>query len=410
MPAQTVFKAEMVRADFPALQQQVFNRPLVYLDNAATTQKPQVVIDRVRDWYEHENCNIHRGVHHLSQLATEAFEGARQYIAGLLNAKHSHEIIFTRGTTESINLVASSFGNKFINQGDHVLISGMEHHSNLVPWQQLCLSKGAILDIIDITSEGEIDLNHYEQLLAENPKIVAITHLSNVLGTINPVEEMIRMAHIRDIPVLLDAAQSVAHLRIDLQKLDCDFFVFSGHKAYAPMGVGVLFGKEEWLNKMPPYQFGGEMVDNVHFEQTVFNELPFRFEAGTPNVGAVLGLESALRYLHSFGIENILHYEDQLLHYAIKRMESTGKIRFIGRPKNHAAVISFLVGDTHPYDAGTIMDKLGVAVRTGHHCAQPLIDLFNVPGTIRASFGMYNTYEEVDILIGAIERADAMLA
>jgi cysteine desulfurase / selenocysteine lyase len=410
MPDQLAFRAEMVRPDFPALDQQVFNRPLVYLDNAATTQKPHIVIERVKSWYELENCNIHRGVHHLSQLATEAFENARNYIAALLNASHSHEIIFTLGTTDSINLVASSFGTTYVGQGDHVLVSGMEHHSNFVPWQQLCITKGATMDVLRITDEGEADLDHYTQLLKLRPKIVAITHISNALGTINPVKEMIRLAHEYGIPVLVDGAQSVAHLSIDLHDLDCDFFAFSGHKVYGPMGVGILYGKQDWLMKMPPYQFGGEMVDAVTIEKTTFNELPFKFEAGTPNVGAVLGLETALRYIHGIGLARLMQYEDALLSYALEKLENTGHVRFIGRPKHQAAVISFLIDNTHPYDAGTIIDKLGVAVRTGHHCAQPLMQIFGIPGTIRASFGFYNTFEEVDILADAVKKAAHMLA
>lgn len=409
MASPAVYDVQKVRADFPALNQEVYKRPLVYLDNAATTHKTQLVIDRVRAWYENENCNIHRGVHHLSQMATEAFENARTYIAELLNARYNYEIVFTKGTTDSINLLATSFGGTFVQKGDSILVSGMEHHSNLVPWQQLCLRKAAHFRVIHITPSGDIDLDHYRQLLAEKPKLVALAHISNALGTINPVKEMIRMAHELDIPVLLDGAQSIAHMPIDLQELDCDFFAFSGHKVYAPMGVGVLYGKEKWLEQLPPYQFGGEMVDAVSYRETSFNELPFKFEAGTPNVGAVLGLETALRYLNKQGMEQLHTYENDLLQYAMQQLEATGLVRFIGRPKKQTAVISFLLGDGHPYDAGTLLDKMGVAVRTGHHCAQPLMDHFGIPGTIRASFGIYNTKAEVDLLVEAVKRTTAML-
>lgn len=404
-----VFDVEKIRADFPALHQMVYKRPLVYLDNAATTQKPQQVIDRVNAWYAHENCNIHRGVHYLSQQATDAFENARTYIAQLLNASHNYEIIFTRGTTDSINLLAATFGQKFVQKGDSILVSGMEHHSNLVPWQQLCLQKEANFRVINITPSGDIDLDHYRQLLNEKPKLVALAHISNALGTINPVKEMIRMAHELDIPVLIDGAQSIAHMPIDLQALDCDFFAFSGHKVYAPMGVGVLYGKEKWLNQLPPYQFGGEMVEVVSYKSTTFNELPFKFEAGTPNVGAVLGLETALRYLDQLGMEQLHAYENGLHQYAMQQLEATGLVRFIGQAKKQTAVISFLLGDGHPYDAGTLLDKMGVAVRTGHHCAQPLMDIFGIPGTIRASFGLYNTKAEVDLLVEAVKRTAGML-
>lgn len=409
MASSAVYDVQKVRADFPALNQEVYKRPLVYLDNAATTHKPQCVIDRVRAWYEKENCNIHRGVHHLSQLATEAFENARTYIADLLNARHNYEIVFTKGTTDSINLLANSFGHKFIQKGDSILVSGMEHHSNLVPWQQLCLRKEARFRVVNITSSGDIDLEHYRQLLGEKPKLVTLAHVSNALGTINPVKEMIRMAHEFDVPVLLDGAQSIAHMPIDLQDLDCDFFAFSGHKVYAPMGVGVLYGKEKWLAQLPPYQFGGEMVDMVSYKSTTFNELPFKFEAGTPNVGAVLGLETALCYLDKLGLEQLHMYENELHRYAMQQLEAIGLLRFIGRAKKQTAVISFLLGDGHPYDAGTLLDKMGVAVRTGHHCAQPLMNHFGIPGTIRASFGMYNTKAEVDVLVEAVKRTAGML-
>jgi cysteine desulfurase / selenocysteine lyase len=398
-----------LRQAFPVLNQFVYNKPLVYLDNAATTQKPLSVIKRVQQYYEHENCNIHRGVHFLSQQATEAFENSRKYIAKLINASHSHEIIFTRGTTESVNLVASSLGKLLFKKGDTVLITGMEHHSNLIPWQQLCFENGSQLLVARINESGETDLEHFRQLLEKRPKIVAITHISNALGTINPVKEMIQLAHDFDVPVLVDGAQSIAHMQIDVQDLDCDFFVFSGHKVYAPMGVGVLYGKEEWLEKMPPYQFGGEMVDQVSFERTTYNSLPFKFEAGTPNVGAALGLETALRFVEKTGLDAIAAYENELLAYGHKQLSTIDGIRFIGQAAKKAAVISFLVGDIHPYDLGTLLDKMGIAVRTGHHCAQPVMDRFEIPGTVRASFALYNTFEEIDKLTEAVRRAATML-
>ncbi len=406
----TSLNVEALRQAFPVLNQFVYNKPLVYLDNAATTQKPLSVIKRVQQYYEHENCNIHRGVHYLSQQATEAFENSRKYIAGLINANHSHEIIFTRGTTESVNLVASSLGKLLMKQGDRVLITGMEHHSNLIPWQQLCHENGSQLLVARINDVGETDLVHYKQLLEQGPKIVAITHISNALGTINPVKEMIHLAHTFNIPVLVDGAQSIAHMQVDMQDLDCDFFVFSGHKVYAPMGVGVLYGKESWLEKMPPYQFGGEMVDQVSFEKTSYNSLPFKFEAGTPNVGAVLGLETALRFVEKTGFEAIAAYENELLAYGHQQLGTIEGMRFIGQAAKKAAVISFLVGDIHPYDLGTLLDKMGIAVRTGHHCAQPVMDRFEIPGTVRASFALYNTFEEIDKLTEAVRRAVTMLS
>jgi cysteine desulfurase / selenocysteine lyase len=405
----TSLNVAALRQAFPVLNQFVYNKPLVYLDNAATTQKPYSVIKRVQQYYEYENCNIHRGVHYLSQQATESFENSRNYIAKLINAGHSHEIIFTRGTTESVNLVASSLGKLLMKQGDTVLITGMEHHSNLIPWQQLCHENGSQLLVARINDSGETDIEHFRQLLEQGPKIVAITHISNALGTINPVKEMIQLAHEFDIPVLVDGAQSIAHMQVDMQDLDCDFFVFSGHKVYAPMGVGVLYGKESWLEKMPPYQFGGEMVDQVSFERTTYNSLPFKFEAGTPNVGAVLGLETALRFVEKTGFDAIAAYENELLAYGHKQLSSIDGIRFIGQAAKKAAVISFLVGDIHPYDLGTLLDKMGIAVRTGHHCAQPVMDRFEIPGTVRASFALYNTFEEIDKLTEAVRRAATML-
>ncbi|KAF0128529.1 MAG: cysteine desulfurase / selenocysteine lyase [Bacteroidetes bacterium] len=398
-----------IRADFPALHQQVFKKPLVYLDNAATTQKPKVVIERLQHYYELENSNIHRGVHHLSQQATVAFEQARKTIAELVHAANSYEIIFTRGTTESVNLVASSLGRLLMKKGDHVLVTAIEHHSNMVPWQQLCEQYDSNLLVARFDQQGVIDLEHYQQLLEKRPKIVAIAHISNALGTINPVKEMISMAHKLDIPVLVDGAQSIAHCPIDVQDLDCDFYAFSAHKAYGPMGIGVLYGKEKWLEKMPPYQFGGEMVDQVSFEKTSFNCLPFKFEAGTPNVGGVLGMETAMNYILEKGYDAIAAHENALLAYATQQLKNIEGLRIFGESPNKASVISFLVHEIHPFDLGTLLDKMGIALRTGHHCAQPIMDFYNIPGTVRASFAMYNTFEEVDVLIQAIKKASAML-
>ncbi len=398
-----------IRKQFPVLDQKVYGKPLVYLDNAATTQKPLCVIDRERDYYLNENCNIHRGVHYLSQMATEAYENARKTVADFINAKHSEEIVFTRGTTESLNLLATSLGQLLVNEGDKVLVSAMEHHSNMVPWQQMIHHKNGELLVIRMDKNGVLDLNHYEELLKQRPKIVSIAHISNTLGTINPVKEMIAMAHRYDIPVIVDGAQSMAHQVIDVQDLDCDFYVFSGHKMYAPMGIGGLYGKKEWLEKMPPYQFGGEMVDTVSFEKTTFNKVPFKFEAGTPNVGAALGLETAVKFIQSFDRKEVEEYEDELLRYATEKLSGIDGMRFIGQAPKRNGLISFVIDGIHPYDLGTIIDKMGVAVRTGHHCAEPVMTFFGIPGTVRASFAMYNTKEEIDIFIKAVEKAANML-
>ncbi len=398
-----------IRAQFPVLDQQVYGKPLVYFDNAATTQKPLCVIERERDYYLHENCNIHRGVHYLSQMATEAYENARKTVAQFINARQAQEIVFTRGTTESLNLLATSLGQLLVNEGDKVVVSAMEHHSNMVPWQQMLLrSKGELL-VIRMDKNGVLDLNHYEELLKQRPKIVSIAHISNTLGTVNPIKEMIAMAHKYDIPVVIDGAQSMAHQVIDVQDLDCDFYVFSGHKMYAPMGIGGLYGKMEWLEKMPPYQFGGEMVDTVSFEKTTFNKVPFKFEAGTPNVGAALGLETAVKFIQSFDRQEVEAYEDELLRYATEKLSGIESIRFIGQAPKPNGLISFVIDGIHPYDLGTIIDKMGVAVRTGHHCAEPVMTFFGIPGTVRASFAMYNTKEEIDIFVKAVERAANML-
>ncbi len=398
-----------IREQFPVLDQQVYGKPLVYLDNAATTQKPLCVIERERDYYLHENCNIHRGVHYLSQKATEAYEHARQTVADFVHAKEAREIIFTRGTTESLNLLATAFEHYCVDDGDKVLVTAMEHHSNLVPWQQMVQRHHGQLLVVPMDDKGVLDLNRYEELLKEGPKVVSIAHVSNVLGTINPVKEMIAMAHQYGIPVVVDGAQSIAHHPIDVQDLDCDFFVFSGHKMYAPMGIGGLFGKAEWLEKLPPYQFGGEMVDTVSFEKTTFNVLPYKFEAGTPNVGAALGLETAVQFMEGLDRREVEAHETQLLQSAIEKLSEIDGIRFIGEAAHRSGLVSFIIDGIHPYDLGTIIDKMGVAVRTGHHCAEPVMTRFGIPGTVRASFALYNTLDEVEVFVNAVKKAAMML-
>lgn len=398
-----------IRSQFPVLDQQVYGKPLVYLDNAATTQKPLCVIERERDYYLHENCNIHRGVHYLSQKATEAYEHARQTVADFVHAKEAREIIFTRGTTESLNLLATAFEHYCVDDGDKVLVTAMEHHSNLVPWQQMVQRHHGQLLVVPMDDKGVLDLEQYEKLLKEGPKVVSIAHVSNVLGTINPIKEMIAMAHQYGIPVVVDGAQSIAHHPIDVQDLDCDFFVFSGHKMYAPMGIGGLFGKAEWLEKLPPYQFGGEMVDTVSFEKTTFNVLPYKFEAGTPNVGAALGLETAIQFMQGLDRMEVEAHESQLLQSAIEKLSEIDGIRFIGEAAHRSGLVSFIIDGIHPYDLGTIIDKMGVAVRTGHHCAEPVMTRFGIPGTVRASFAMYNTMEEVEVFVNAVKKAAMML-
>ena len=411
-----------IRSQFPVLDQQVYGKPLVYLDNAATTQKPLCFIERERDYYLHENCNIHRGVHYLSQKATEAYEHARQTVADFIHAKESKEIIFTRGTTESLNLLATSFEHlllkdvsldRFVPRDDatrlKVLVTAMEHHSNLVPWQQMVQRHQGQLLVVPMDDSGTLDLEQYEKLLKEGPKVVSIAHISNVLGTINPVKEMTKMAHEHGIPVVVDGAQSIAHHPIDVQDLDCDFFVFSGHKMYAPMGIGGLYGKAEWLEKLPPYQFGGEMVNTVSFEKTTFNVLPYKFEAGTPNVGAALGLETAIQFLQGLDRDAVEEHETQLLQSAIQQLSGIESIRFIGEAERRSGLVSFIIDGVHPYDLGTIIDKMGVAVRTGHHCAEPVMTRFGIPGTVRASFALYNTLEEVEVFVKAVRRAAMML-
>ncbi|MCB9014968.1 MAG: cysteine desulfurase [Lentimicrobiaceae bacterium] len=399
---------EKIRADFPILKRQVHQKPLVYFDNAATTQKPQVVIDALVDYYTHLNSNVHRGVHFLSQQATIAFEDVRVKIQKYLNARFSHEIIYTRGCTEAVNLVAATWGRQNILPGDEILISAMEHHSNIVPWQMLCEEKGALLKVIPLLENGALDMNAFEVLLTDKTKLLAITHISNTMGTVNPVKEISRLAHEKGVTVLVDGAQALSHLKIDVQDIDCDFYTFSAHKVYGPMGIGGLYGRQELLNTMPPYQGGGEMIRNVTFEKTTYNDLPFKFEAGTPNVGDVLGFGAALDYVNSIGIESIAAYENLLLQYATERFNSDPLIRIIGTAPGKASLISFLIDKIHPYDAGTIIDHFGIAVRTGTHCTQPLMDSLGIPGTIRASFAFYNTFDEIDKLVEAIKKVEEL--
>lgn len=397
------------REDFPLLKIKVYDKPLIYLDNGATTQKPQCVLDKLNEIYTLYNANIHRGVHHLSQIATMAHEDARKTVADFIHAESSAEITFTRGTTESINLTAFCFGERYVNEGDEIIVSHMEHHSNIVPWQLMCERKRAILKVIPITPDGELDLDAFKNMLNKKTRIVAVTHVSNVLGTVNPVKKIIHWAHLNGTPVLIDGAQAIPHLPVDVQDLDADFYVFSGHKIYAPTGIGVLYGKEKWLEEMPPYQGGGEMIDHVSFEKTTFNELPYKYEAGTPNYEGSIALAEALHYVSAIGMEQIAQHEQELIQYAMEQMASIPNLRFIGMPKHRSGVISFLIGNEHPYDVGMLLDKLGVAVRTGHHCAQPLVEYYNIPGTVRASFALYNNKEDIDQFIHALTRVANML-
>jgi cysteine desulfurase/selenocysteine lyase len=401
---------DQIRNDFPVLNQKVYKKPLVYLDNAATTQKPVQVLNRMRSYYENENSNIHRGVHFLSQEATTAYEQARETVKSFINAKSKSEIIFTKGTTDSINLVANSLGRNLLKPGDEVLISYMEHHSNIVPWQMICEQTGAALKVCNITAKGEIDEEDFEKKLSGKTKIVAFNQVSNALGTINPVKELTRKAQDAGAYVLIDGAQAVAHMKVDVQDIGCDFFAFSGHKMYAPMGVGILYGKAGILEKMIPYQGGGEMIATVSFEKTTYNELPFKFEAGTPNVGGALGLEAAIAYMQDSGIEALAEYEDDLLEYATAKLLEIEGLKIYGEAAHKTAVISFGMANIHSYDAGTIIDKFGVAVRTGHLCTQPLVEYFGIPGFIRASFAMYNTKAEVDKLVEAVKKSREMLS
>ena len=397
-----------IREDFPILSREVYGKPLVYLDNAATTQKPRQVVDAMVEEYYNVNANVHRGVHYLSQRATDLHEAAREKVRAFIHAGKTEEIIFTRGTTESLNLVASSFCDAFMKEGDEVIVSTMEHHSNIVPWQLQASKKGIVLKVIPMNEKGELLLDAYEQLFTERTKIVSITHVSNVLGTVNPVKEMIAVAHAHGVPVMVDGAQSAPHFAVDVQDLGCDFYAFSGHKMYGPTGVGVLYGKEEWLDKMPPYQGGGEMIEHVTFEKTTFERLPFKFEAGTPDYVATHGLATAIDYITALGMDNISAHEKMLTQYAMQQMATIDGMRFFGEAEGKDAVVSFLVKDIHHLDMGTLLDRLGIAVRTGHHCAQPLMDRLGILGTVRASFALYNTKEEVDALVAGIRRVAQM--
>lgn len=403
-----MFDVTKIREDFPILSRKVYDRPLVYLDNGATTQKPLCVLDAMREEYLNVNANVHRGVHYLSQQATDLHEQAREKVRKFINAGSVNEIIFTRGTTESLNLVVSSFCDGFMSEGDEVIVSVMEHHSNIVPWQLQAARKGISLRVIPMNDKGELLLDEYEKLFTERTKIVSVTHVSNVLGTVNPVKEIVRIAHEHGVPVIVDGAQSTPHFAVDVQDIDCDFFAFSGHKMYGPTGVGVLYGKEDWLDRMPPYQGGGEMIESVSFEKTVFEHLPFKFEAGTPDYVATHGLATAIDYISSIGIDNISRHEQELTKYAMQKMQEIDGMRIFGTANDKDAVVSFLVGDIHHLDMGTLLDRLGIAVRTGHHCAQPLMMRLGIQGTVRASFAMYNTKEEIDVLVEGIKRVSKM--
>jgi cysteine desulfurase/selenocysteine lyase len=404
------FDVEKIRADFPILRTKVHGHPLVYLDNAATSQKPQAVIDALVRYYEGENANIHRGVHYLSQIATEAFEKARETVRAFVNAADAREIIFTRGTTEAINLVAQTYGRVHVGAGDEVLITAMEHHSNIVPWQMLCEEKGAKLRVAPMNDEGELLLEEFEKLLSPRTKIVAVSHVSNALGTINPLKQMIAAAHALGIPVVVDGAQAVPHLAVDVQDLDCDFFAFSGHKMYGPTGIGVLYGKTALLEAMPPYQGGGDMISSVTFEKTIYNKLPHKFEAGTPDMAGVAGLKAAIEYMNGIGIEKIAAHEHDLLEYATEVVGALPGVRLIGTAREKASVLSFVLDEVHPHDIGTILDQQGIAVRTGHHCAQPVMERFHIPATVRASFAVYNTRKEVDALARGLRKVHEVFA
>lgn len=399
---------DKIRADFPILSTTVYGKPLVYLDNGATTQKPKSVVEELENIYYTTNANVHRGVHYLSQKATDLAEEARLVVQEFINAKHSKEIIFTRGTTESLNLIAHSFCQQFCSAGDEIIISAMEHHANIVSWQLQEEIRGIKLKVIPINEKGELKLDEMKKLISPKTRLISIMHVSNVLGTINPIEEIISIAHSQDIPVLVDAAQSVQHMELDVQKLDCDFLVFSGHKIYGPNGVGVLYGKEKWLDQMPPYQGGGEMISQVSFKKTTFNELPFKFEAGTPDYPAVIALATAIKYIKNIGLDSIKAYEDELLQYCTEELTKIEGVRIFGTSDKKSSVISFLVGNIHHYDMGMLLDKMGIAVRTGHHCAQPLMDELGIEGTVRASFAFYNTKEEIDKLIEGVRRVVTM--
>jgi len=395
---------ERIRKDFPALHQDVHGKPLVYLDNAATTQKPQAVLDALRAYYTEDNANVHRGVHLLSERATEAYEAARARIQRFLNAGQSREIVFVRGTTEGINLVANTYGRRMVGPGDEIVISALEHHSNIVPWQMLCEERGAALRVVPIDDAGEVDVDAYERLLSPRTRLVAVAHVSNALGTIVPVERMIALAHRQGVPVLIDGAQAVSHLRVDVRALDCDFYTFSGHKAFGPTGIGALYGKAELLERMPPWQGGGDMIKSVSFEKTVYNDLPYKFEAGTPHIAGAIGLGVALDYLEGLGLDGVAAYEGELLAHATEALSSVPGVRLVGTARDKAAVLSFLVDGVHAHDVGTILDQEGVAVRAGHHCAMPVMTRFGLAATARASFALYNTHEEIDALVSALGR------
>lgn len=398
-----------IRKDFPILEREMRGKPMIFLDSAASSQKPEAVVGAMDHYYHHLHANVHRGVYQLSQEATDAYEKARHLVTRFINAPSDKEVLFVRGTTEGINLVASSFGRKFFKEGDEVIISAMEHHSNIVPWQLICEQTGAQLKVIPVSEEGELDMEAYANMLSEKTKLVAVVHVSNTLGTINPVEQIIELAHAQDVPVLLDGAQAIPHLKIDVQELDVDFYTFSGHKMFGPTGIGILYGKEKWLNAMPPYQGGGEMIETVSFEKTTFNELPHKFEAGTPDIAGAVGLGAAVEYMESLGHEAISQHEHELLVYGTEELKKIEGIRLIGTAKDKASVISFLLEGAHPYDVGTILDQMGIAVRTGHHCTQPLMDRLGIPGTVRASFAVYNTKEDIDRLVEGVKRAAKML-
>ena len=402
------YDVNAIRKDFPILSRTVYDKPLVYLDNAATTQKPLCVLDAMRDEYLNANANVHRGVHYLSQQATDLHEAARETVRSFINAGSTTEIIFTRGTTESINLVASSFAEAFMQPGDEVIVSVMEHHSNIVPWQLQAAKRGITIKVIPMNDRGNLVTDGIDDLFTERTKIVSIAHVSNVLGTVNPVEEIIRIAHSHNVPVMVDGAQSAPHFKVDVRSMDCDFFVFSGHKMYGPTGIGVLYGKEEWLDRLPPYQGGGEMIESVSFEKTVFEHLPFKFEAGTPDYIATHGLAKAIEYIGRIGLDNIAAHEHELTTYCMEQLGGIDGIRLFGQSDHKDAVVSFLVGDIHHLDMGTLLDRLGIAVRTGHHCAQPLMDRLGILGTVRASFAMYNTKDEVDALVDGVRRVSRM--
>ena len=406
----SMYDINKIREDFPILSRTVYGKPLIYLDNGATTQKPRCVVEAITDEYYSVNANVHRGVHFLSQQATNLHEASRETVRQFINARSTAEIVFTRGTTESINLVASTFADSQMKAGDEVIVSAMEHHSNIVSWQLQAARKGIVLRVIPINDRGELLLDEYEKLFSERTKLVSVTHVSNVLGTVNPVKDIIATAHAHGVPVLIDGAQSIPHIKVDMQDLDADFYVFSGHKIYGPTGVGVLYGKEEWLDRLPPYQGGGEMIKNVSFEKTTFNELPFKFEAGTPDYIGTTALAKALDYVSALGIDAIARHEHELTTYALARLKAIPGMRIFGKAEERGAVISFLVGNIHHFDMGTLLDRLGIAVRTGHHCAEPLMHRMGIEGTVRASFGLYNTKEEVDALVAGIERVSRMFA